>query len=117
GLSDEALEAWRDIDRNNPLRFRSRFASVRVAHLDVSPTVHEVLQELRDGGTSNVLLVPAAFCASSDEMRTLRGIVTGHTDGMTVHWLPGLGGTVYRRHEVPKTNSGHTPEESEEKDL
>jgi hypothetical protein len=42
-------------------------------------------------GTESVLVVPATFCASPTEMRTLRDSAGPPPDGVEIAWLPGLG--------------------------
>lgn len=111
----EAREAWTRIEAADPISLRSRFSRMRVAHLDTQPTIHEVLAAIREGGGSNVLLVPAAFCATADEMRALRDAVEGHLDGLNVHWLPGLGGRAYYRHAT-KSNRDKPTETDDPKE-
>ncbi len=93
GADAAEREAWLELERTKPLKKRSMFAELRVALADAEPTVAQVLSELRTSGASSVLVVPAVFCASPDEMRALRdSIGDGRECGdLDLAWLPGLG--------------------------
>lgn len=97
GLSDEERTAWEEFAARPELG--SRFYRVVVAHVDAEPSVATVFAELASSGRRNVMVVPAAFCATPDEMRALRSVVTPVADGAALSWSPGLGGAIFRRHE------------------
>ena len=50
------------------------------------------MARLREQGRSNVLVVPAVFCADAETMRRMRDQVSEHDGQMSIAWLPGLGG-------------------------
>jgi len=85
--------AWRELEAAKPLRKVSFFAGLRVAFEDEAPGLADVVAELRAGGTRSVLVVPAVFCASPAEMRTLADAVAvaGAAGDLDLAWLPGLG--------------------------
>lgn len=90
--SEPQRARWQALADDNVIRKRSRFAQLRIAYEDVSPKLPEVLEGLRASGRRNVLIVPAAFCASGDRMRTLSRLAQPWLDSMNIVWLPGLGG-------------------------
>lgn len=96
GISEESKTAWQELEEQDVLKKRSRFARLQVASMAGEPGLAEVLQGIRDAGRSNVLVVPAVFCATADEMRAIRD-AAGSLDRLTVAWLPGLGGRVFLR--------------------
>lgn len=96
GTAPDEVEAWHELGRADVLKKRSRFARLVVAAQDTERDLAVVLEELRAAGKSNVLIVPAAFAASNDELRRLRAVATPFADAMQIHWLPGLGGQLHR---------------------
>jgi uncharacterized iron-regulated protein len=94
GTSDADRAAWRELEEKKAIRSRSRFASLRVAFAEGEPSLGKVLDEIRDSGRSNVLVVPAAYCATAEEMQKLRSDAAAHAHGLEIAWLPGLGGEV-----------------------
>ena len=86
--------AWLELEKNNALAARSRFTRVQVAIQGGQPSLASKLEGVRKAGRSNVLVVPGVFAASAETMRSL---VTeaGNLDGLTVAWLPGLGGRLH----------------------
>ncbi|MFQ5653220.1 MAG: hypothetical protein ACE5GW_00640, partial [Planctomycetota bacterium] len=95
GVSDEEKAAWRELEAENVIKKRSRFANLKVAFSDGERTLPEVLGEIRSAGRSVTLIVPARFCASAEEMRSLRARTDGHRQGLRISWLPGLGGRLH----------------------
>ncbi len=93
GADAAEREAWLELERTKVLKKRSMFAELRVALADAEPTLAQVLSELRTSGARSVLVVPAVFCASSDEMRALQeSIGDGNAiEDFDLAWLPGLG--------------------------
>ncbi len=90
--ADDALrEQWKRLAEDDPLAGRSRFLRLVLAFEDGSPSLPEALAGLKAAGRKNVMIVPARFCAGGDEMRALRRAAGDVLEGMTVHWLPGLG--------------------------
>lgn len=95
-------EAWLGFERAKALAKRSPFAGLRVAFESASPVGTEdsepslarVLAELRAAGTRSVLVVPAVFCASPQEMRALADSLgeAAFDEAFDLAWLPGLGG-------------------------
>ena len=95
-ISEQSKTAWLELEEQDVLKKRSRFARLLVACMGATPDLATVLQAVRDAGRSNVLIVPAVFCAAPDEMRALR-TAAGPLDRLTVAWLPGLGARLYLR--------------------
>ncbi len=90
---DPTAEAWQALEREDPLAAASRFHRLRVATGSPGHTLHEVLARLESEDRRNVLIVPAVFYADASWMRELDQSVRDFRDSMTLHWLPGLGGT------------------------
>jgi len=88
-------EAWRARERDQALRARSPFASLRVAFEDEAPRLPDVLAELIAANRRSVLVAPAVFCASPAEMRALAASIQvegADWSALDLAWLPGLGG-------------------------
>ncbi|MBI1852085.1 MAG: ChaN family lipoprotein [Planctomycetes bacterium] len=94
GASDEARAGWKLLEEKKAIRSRSRFASLRVAFAEGEPSLGKVLDEIRESGRSNVLVVPAAYCATADEMRRMRADAASHARALEIAWLPGLGAEI-----------------------
>jgi uncharacterized iron-regulated protein len=104
GASDEDHAAWQSLADSGAVgKAHGRFYRLRVAVQDADPRLADVLARLREQGRTNVLVVPAVFCADAETMRRLRDGVREHEDSlggrtppslddMTLTWLPGLGG-------------------------
>jgi len=92
GIAPAELAAWEDLEKNDPLAKASRFHRLRIATTGGEHELDKVLGELAAAKRTNVLIIPAQFCASPGEMRALRARVRAFADSMTIHWLPGLGG-------------------------
>ena len=88
---EETRKAWRVLEEKKVLHKRSRFASLRVATAD---ELGATLQAIRDSGRSNVLVVPAVFCADAASMRGWREGVKEFEDVLSLSWLPGIGGNL-----------------------
>ena len=100
GVSAAERDAWRALESAEVLKKRSRFSHLRIASLDGEPSLPSVLQGIRDAHRSNVLIVPAVVCASAEQMRELRA-AAGSLDGLTVTWIPGLGGRLHLTVQKP----------------
>ncbi len=94
--SDAEKAAWLELETSNAIKKLGRFFSLAVAFENGSPTLPETLAALREKGRRNLLVVPAVFCATADEMRALRRSAGEELRGFDVAWLPGLGGEVTR---------------------
>ncbi len=97
----EAAErrAWLELERAKALAERGPFAELRVAVDGGGPSLGTVLFELRRAGARSVLVVPATFCASPEEMQALRGSIDQRAvvaDTFDLAWLPGLCAELYR---------------------
>lgn len=90
-LDGEQVEAWRALEKDDPLAKKSRFHRLRVAQAEGEQGLARLLDELLAAGRKNVLIVPAVFCADGATMRSLASAAEAHGDRMTLHWLPGLG--------------------------
>lgn len=91
--SKESIDRWQAIEQEDPLAKASRFYRVRVATLGERLPLPEVLTTLREKNRTNVLIVPACFYAD-DAMLSAALSATRRLEGMTLHWMPGLGGRV-----------------------
>lgn len=90
GTGAEENAAWLALETSGALQKRHRFSSLRVAFADGTPSLETVLGELRADGRTEVLVVPAVFCAKVAVMQQLRRSA-GSLEGLEVTWLPGLG--------------------------
>lgn len=88
----EERDAWRALETGKALRKRNPFAGLRVALEGGEPSLAQVLDELAASGARSVLVAPAVFCASPEEMRALQAAARGAGAGLDLVWLPGLGG-------------------------
>lgn len=86
----DEVAAWLALEQSDPLAKRSRFHRMRVATADGDRSLDKVLAELLAKNRTNVLILPATFCATAEEMRRLTA-VAGEQDAMTLHWRPGFG--------------------------
>jgi hypothetical protein len=89
--SQAQVGAWLAVEESDPLARGGPFWRLRVAAAQDGRRLPEVLASLRDEGRSNVLVVPAAFCADAATMAALQRSVRPLADSMTLHWSPGLG--------------------------
>lgn len=92
-LPEAEQQAWQALEQEDPLAAASRFHRLRVATGQPGQTLPEVLQRLESEDRRNVLIVPAVFYADASWMRELAQSVQDFRNTMTLHWLPGLGGT------------------------
>ncbi len=96
GVTQDERQGWEALARSELFKqAHGRFYRLRVALDGGEPRLADVLLTLLDEGRTNVLIVPAAFCADARYMRSLRDEVTAYADRMTINWLPGLGGGVH----------------------
>lgn len=84
---------WTALEENDPIAETSRFHRLRVATGQGKRTLPAVLEKLQSENRHNVLIVPAVFHAGPAWMRSMRRKVEPFKDQMTLHWLPGLGGS------------------------
>ena len=92
GIAADELQAWLDLEEEDPLQARSRFHRLRIATATGERSLPAVLARLRERNRNNVLIIPAAFCVDGMVMRALQRSVLDDEDKMTLHWRPGLGG-------------------------
>jgi hypothetical protein len=88
---EETREAWEVLEEKKVLHKRSRFAGLKVT---TAGELGTTLQEIKDSGRSNVLVVPALFCADAASMRRWREAVKEYEDLLSLSWSPGLGGSL-----------------------
>ncbi len=96
GRSEDRSAAWHRLEEEDVTRKRSRFVGLRVAETGTVRDLPAVLDELRAEGKSVVRIAPVRFCATAEEMRTLRASTVGHDEGLRISWTPGLGGEIWR---------------------
>lgn len=92
GLAPEEAAAWRALEKDDPLSKASRFHRLVVAETTGERTLPVVLAELVAKNRTNVLVLPATWCADGATMRALQRSAREFEDRMTVQWRPGLGG-------------------------
>jgi len=92
GAAGAEREAWAALEDDDPLAAESRFYRLRVATGEPGRALVDVLAKLQSEGRTNVLVVPATFCAEGATMRALERDVERLADRMSLHWMPGLGG-------------------------
>jgi uncharacterized iron-regulated protein len=68
--------------------FKAPYRAVREGD---GKALDDVLDELRTKGRTEVLVVPAELCATVDRMQRHVEWVEPHAQGLSLHWLPGLG--------------------------
>ncbi|MCY2958805.1 MAG: ChaN family lipoprotein [Planctomycetota bacterium] len=91
-LAPEEAEAWRALEKADPLSKASRFHRLVLAEASGERTLPVVLAELVAKKRTNVLVVPATWCADGPTMRALQRSAREFEDRMTLQWRPGLGG-------------------------
>ncbi len=91
-LDQATVDAWMQLEENDPLAAHSRFHRVRIATLDGAHRLADVLTKLKSEGRMNILIAPATFCADEAQMRSIKKQTLAFDDEMTLHWKPGLGG-------------------------
>ena len=94
GADATTRAAWLELEHSKVLKKRSPFAGLRVAQEGVEPSLVQVLTELRTAGARSVLVVPAVFCTSPEEMQAMKtslGEAARVSDDLALTWLPGLG--------------------------
>jgi predicted esterase len=85
-------EAWRALQADDPVAKKSRFHRLVLADASGERNLPVVLAELAAKNRTNVLVVPAAWCADAATMRALQRSARAFEDRMTLQWRPGLGG-------------------------
>jgi hypothetical protein len=94
----EARMTLQKVAESGAIRRRNRFASLRLLvegedEVGLAP----VLAEIEQQGKTSVLILPAVFCASIEDMRRLEEEARGFEDRLDIAWLPGLGGELCRK--------------------
>ncbi len=89
-LDPGVRDAWAKLGEDDVLKKRSRFATLVVVE---DAALGPKLDELREKGKRSMLIVPAAFAVDAERMRALQALVKPHSEGLDVHYLPGLGGS------------------------
>lgn len=98
GLAQEEVDAWHALEAAQAKGGRRRHV---VADASGDRALANVLDELVAEKRTNVLIVPAVWCADGAAMRALKSSTSAFEDRMTLNWRPGLGGL------EPKTTAGH----------
>lgn len=98
-ISEDDWKRWLDLETQDPLNKRSRFHRLRVAKMgEGSAGLDSTLAKLLEQNRKNILIVPAQFCATAAEMQELERLAAPWSERMTLHWLPGLGGSLGHQH-------------------
>ena len=101
-LSASELEAWAALVAEDPINAKSRFHRLRTATLGGEGGLDVVLAELKAKRRTNVLIVPAEFAASPEQIRAIRNAARAHEDDMTIEHRPGLGAALARAAAEPE---------------
>lgn len=91
-IDEATAQRWLKLESNDPLAAQSRFHRLRIVTGKESRKLADVLEKLHSERRNNVLIVPAQFAASPDQMWKLKREAATWDDRMTLQWLPGLGG-------------------------
>jgi uncharacterized iron-regulated protein len=92
GLSEDEKGALRLLVEHQPQRARSPFSRVEVVIEGEGESLESVLQKMADEGASReVLLVPAAFCATAERMQALAASADPWAAKLRLSFSPGLG--------------------------
>ncbi len=86
-----ALSRWNEVLTKQEATqgiFKSPYRAVREGD---DAALRTVLDELRTKERTEVLVVPAELCATEGRMQGYVDAVEPHADGLSLHWLPGLG--------------------------
>jgi uncharacterized iron-regulated protein len=86
-----AVERWREALAKQEAAqgvFKAPYRTVRQGD---GAALDAVLDELRAQGRTEVLVVPAELCATIARMQRYLDAVEPHAQGLSLHWLPGLG--------------------------
>lgn len=84
--------AWIALQAADPIAKASRFHRMVVVEAEGERALPVVLDELVAQKRTNVLVVPATWCADGATMRALQRSARAFEDRMTLNWRPGLGG-------------------------
>lgn len=90
-IERDQVEAWLDVEKNDPLAAASRFHRVRIATSSDERALPKVLEKLQRENRKNILIVPAVFYADLTWLRELHDSVREYDNELTLHWSPGLG--------------------------
>lgn len=88
---DAETAAWFELETKNVLGAHSRFHRLRIATPAGENVLGQVLAKLESENRSNVLIIPALFCADPETMRRIHEEAAPFAESMTLHFGPGLG--------------------------
>jgi uncharacterized iron-regulated protein len=86
-----AIESWIAVLAKHEAKqgfFKTPYRAVREGN---GKALSAALDELRTSGRTEVLVVPAELCATVERMGGYVEWVESHAQGLSLHWLPGLG--------------------------
>ncbi len=86
------VDAWKTLETKQVIRKKSPFARLRVAFEKGTPSLPDVIQDLRSKSTKAVVIVPAVFCAEAPTMWRMRMSLPVDLAPLELTWVPGLGG-------------------------
>ncbi len=99
-------EAWKTLETQQVIRKKSPFARLRVAFEKGTPSLAEVIGDLRSKSTKAVVVVPAVFCADASAMWAMRMSLPADLAPLELTWMPGLGsGLDYSKKDAADTNA------------
>jgi len=82
------FDAWKGVQASGVIQQQNRFGKLIVTRED---DVTAALEEIRHAGRRLVMIVPAEFVVDAKRMQSLAARIEGHEEGLSIHWLPGLG--------------------------
>ena len=95
GRTEEQRAEWQSLEDAGVLKKRSRFARLKVVfEEDEEDNLAAALQETVDKGRRVVLIVPAVFCATPEQMRRWAAEAKKFEEWLDITWSPGLGGSL-----------------------
>jgi len=84
-------EAWATLETEQVIRRKSPFARLRIAFEKGTPSLSDVIQDLRSKSTKAVVVVPAVFCADARTMWGMRMSLPADLAPLELTWMPGVG--------------------------
>jgi uncharacterized iron-regulated protein len=91
GAGKPAVARWTEVLAKHEAAqgaFKTPYRAVREGD---EASLHAAFDELRSKGRTEVLVVPAELYATADRMERYVGSVEPRAQGLSLHWLPGLG--------------------------
>jgi len=95
GQTEQQRAAWQSLEDAGILKKRSRFSRLKVVfEEDETDNLAAALQQTIDRSRRVVLIVPAVFCATPEQMRRWAAKTRKFEEWLDLTWSPGLGGSL-----------------------